>query len=64
MSTPLHKAAEIGDIEAIITLIQQGADVHAKYKHGYTPLHLAAEQGRVDVIDILVKDGADVNARL
>ncbi|MBO9481659.1 ankyrin repeat domain-containing protein [Salinisphaera sp. G21_0] len=61
--TPLHYAAEEGQLEAIKALIAKGADVSAQTEKGVTPLHYAAAQGQPEAIDALIAAGADVNAR-
>ncbi len=45
------------------TMINAGADVHAKNFLGGTPLHIAAGIGKAEVISVLVKAGADVHAK-
>jgi serine protease inhibitor/ankyrin repeat protein len=62
-STPLHVAARQGNIEAVRSLIAQGAEVNARDDHGETPLHEAASVTCIDVVQLLVANGADVNAK-
>lgn len=64
--TPLAHAACSGDVDQLVSLIAQGADVNAReeqqgYGQGYTPLLLAAKNGHARVVDALLKAGADVN---
>ena len=40
--TPLHKAAECGNLEMVKILIQMGADIEAKTEYEQTPLHFSA----------------------
>jgi ankyrin repeat protein len=58
-NTPLHHAAENGQVDVAKVLIQNGADVNAVNEHKRTPLH---EAGHVDVAKVLIQNGADVNA--
>jgi ankyrin repeat protein len=44
-------------------LIERGADLEAKTKHGATALHFACLHGRDDLVQILVDSKADVNAQ-
>ena len=48
--TPLHVAAEMGELQRIEGLILEGADVNARAANGQTPLHVAAEYGRFGAI--------------
>ena len=73
--TPLARAAHLGDIAAIRTLIAGGADPNAFDASGQAALHWAARgghrlgphhcrgeaTGRPDVITALVDGGADLN---
>jgi ankyrin repeat protein len=48
--------------EVARVLIEDGADVHARSKGGFTPLLFAAQQGDLDSARILLAAGANVNA--
>ena len=61
--TPLHIAAENGHTGMSKLLIEKGADVNGKNKHGKTPLHYAAGNGNAAVAELLIEKGADVNAK-
>ncbi|WP_299521224.1 ankyrin repeat domain-containing protein [Winogradskyella sp.] len=58
--SPLCKAVATGNVEAVKTLIKQGADVNAK-SNGMGPIHYAAKYNRVELIKILITAGADVH---
>jgi cytohesin len=69
--TPLHIAAERGDLATIDRLLKAGADVNVQVRSdeardtdwGNTPLHLAARDGQVDAVRLLLDRGANINAR-
>lgn len=61
MSDKLFDAAKGGDLAEIRRLLQDGADVNAKDKNGYTPLHITAATGDKDAAELLITKGADVN---
>lgn len=61
-STPLHSAAERGEVSAIRALLRAGANVNAANASGDTPLMVAARAGRVELMDALLKGGASVEA--
>lgn len=56
-------AAENGDYDRLVTLINQGADVHARGKGGYTALHCAAAKGDERIVDYLLGRGVDIDLR-
>jgi ankyrin repeat protein len=61
--TPLHLAAQTGNLEITRILLSGRASVSAKTRLGdYTPLHLAAGGGHTTVVAALIDAGADVNA--
>lgn len=59
--TPLHVASINGDIQAVISLIKDGANPNKKDKNGNTPVHYAATKGHIQVIQKLIELGANVN---
>jgi len=61
-NTPLHEAAEDGQVRRVKNLIAAGADVNAKGSFDQTPLLVAVEQDNGDIVRILLDAGADVNA--
>ncbi|XP_042857282.1 transient receptor potential channel pyrexia-like [Penaeus japonicus] len=61
--TPLHVAAEVGNVTAAQLLLKVGAPHSARDKDGCTPLHLATTTGMVEALlaagaDVTVKDNA------
>ena len=60
--TPLLVASRAGSTGVVETLLEAGADVHARTSTGETALHYAAGTGRDDAVRALLARGADVNA--
>lgn len=60
---PMHAAARKGDVNAVLTLLNQGIDVDSRDARSLTPLFYAAMEGHEGVAKILVERGADINAR-
>ncbi|MCA7010754.1 ankyrin repeat domain-containing protein [Wolbachia endosymbiont of Tribolium confusum] len=58
----LHWAAETGNIEVTLKLLQKGANVDQLDSSERTALHWATEKGDIEITEILVKNKADVNA--
>ena len=50
------------DISRLRALIDAGADVNVRNKHGLTPLFMAARNGHIDVVELLVDAKVDINA--
>lgn len=63
MVTPLHKASEHGNESVVISMLEKGANVHARSKWGDTPLHMASEYGHGSIVSILLESGANVNVK-
>ena len=59
----IHKAAQVGNIEAVKQHLAAGTDVNAKDKYGRTTLHAAAVGGSKEVVELLIDKGEDVNAK-
>ncbi|MEC4895993.1 MAG: ankyrin repeat domain-containing protein [Oscillatoria sp. PMC 1051.18] len=57
----IHYAALRGDVEKVISFIQQEQPLNSKRNRGMTPLHLAAMGGHGDVVELLLDNGADIN---
>jgi ankyrin repeat protein len=51
-----------GNLEAIKSLLEQGADVNAHDNDGSHALQLAAKRGDLEIVRLLLVNGADVNA--
>ena len=63
-NSAFHKAAYKGDIDAVNTLIANGANVNEKNDIGRTALHLdAALHGHVDTVNTLIANGANINEK-
>ncbi|KAK7094359.1 hypothetical protein V1264_005934 [Littorina saxatilis] len=59
----VHQAVVRGDVDALMTLLQQGADVNQHdTSMGCSPLHTACLLGRTDIVTWLTQHGAKVNA--
>lgn len=57
--SPLMLAAERGDVQTAMLLIQAGCDIDAvETLTSKTALHIAAENEKVDIVDLLIGQGA------
>lgn len=61
--TPLHAAAYEGHVEAVLALIEAGADVSALNNKQETPLFAAAYRGRAPIVQLLLNKQVDVNVQ-
>jgi hypothetical protein len=60
----LPRAAATGRLEAVIRLVEKGADLHepcGKPPHSGSPLYLAASSCYAEVVKYLLRAGADPN---
>ena len=60
---PIHSAVAGGHDEVVAVLVDAGADVNARQRHGWTPLHGAAQNGTLASVETLLAAGADGAAR-
>ncbi len=61
--TMLHRAAMIGDAEAVSFMIKQGSKLDAYSKFQETPLHLAIRNNRLACVKVLVEAGASTSLK-
>ena len=64
--TPLHLAADLGNLDIVELLLKSGAeiDLHDGWDTlGRTALHRAVIKGNIEVINVLIQAGADINAK-
>ena len=59
----LIEAASKGDRTLVKSLLQQGVDVNAAFKDGFTPLMAASTSGHTDIVNYLVSAGAKTDLR-
>ena len=55
----LTRAAQMGQLETVVTLIRSGADPNARDRKGLPALVLAAREGHSEVMAELLRAGAD-----
>lgn len=56
-------AADKGELENMLSVLNEGADINAKNKWGQTALIRAARNGRIKIVKALVEAKADLNAQ-
>ena len=59
----LLDATKRGDVAAVRSLLQEGADPNASQGDGLSALHLAAQAGNLDIVKVLIGAGAEVEAK-
>eukprot|EP01104_Vermistella_antarctica_P014683 TRINITY_DN4674_c0_g1_i1.p1 TRINITY_DN4674_c0_g1~~TRINITY_DN4674_c0_g1_i1.p1 ORF type:complete len:121 (-),score=41.23 TRINITY_DN4674_c0_g1_i1:244-606(-) len=57
--TPLHWAADYGQLEVMTYLVSKGANVNAKNNFGITPLLAATYESHTSCVKFLLSKGAD-----
>jgi len=62
-SSPIHTAAQKGDVDAVRQLIADRVNIDAKDYYGKTALHVAAETGHERVAALLIEAGTDMEVR-
>lgn len=62
-ATPLHQAAEDGEVDVVKALLAMGADVNEVDPEGQTPLFFAASWGNAEACKALIDGGAEVEKK-
>jgi len=57
------EAVRQGDLALVTSLLDQGAEVNAKFRYGATALFKAAERGHTEIVKLLLARGADVTVK-
>lgn len=61
--TPLHLAAEFGNMDICRKLIEEDADVNASNADGLTPLHMATLSGQLKIMEVLLDHEAEIDCK-
>ncbi|USO00778.1 MAG: ankyrin repeat domain-containing protein [Alphaproteobacteria bacterium] len=59
--SPLMIASRCGHLAAVVTLVENGAEVDKRASTGHTALVYASESGSLDIVKRLVENGADID---
>ncbi len=62
MEDSLYKAAELGNLKQVKSLLQTGADPNKRGEDDITPLHIVSVYDYEEIARLLLDHGADVNA--
>jgi len=58
----LNYAIKENNIEIVLLLLENGADVNAKNNNGETCLYYATKENNIEIVQLLLENGADINA--
>jgi len=50
------------DLQAMISLLENGADVEAENVDGLRPIHYSVRTGHVELVELMINHGANVHA--
>jgi uncharacterized protein len=59
----LHDAVAAGDLPAVRTAIESGADFDSRNEAGETPLLVAVQKNQIEIAKALIEAGANINAQ-
>ncbi len=59
----LFEACEVGNLEEVKKILNEGVNLEARNIEGYTALMAAIHGGQAEAARLLIENGADVNAR-
>jgi ankyrin repeat protein len=59
----LIQAAYDGNLPAVQTFLNVGADVNVRNRYGVTALIMAAFKGHTEIVKLLLENGADINTK-
>jgi serine/threonine-protein phosphatase 6 regulatory ankyrin repeat subunit B len=62
-STKLQMAAERGNVQSVMELLEKGEPVSERDIRGWTALHYAAKSGQENTVDLLLSKGAEIDVR-
>ncbi len=60
--SPLHFAAETGELGAIDVYLRNGDDIDSKDENGHTALYLSFTEYQFEAFELLLERGADINS--
>ncbi|MGL5721513.1 MAG: ankyrin repeat domain-containing protein [Brevinema sp.] len=60
-SVDFHRAVELNMVPEVMKMVNEGADVNAKDRMGYTALHIASWNGNNELVEYLLRLGANPN---
>ncbi len=62
-NTPLHIATEYNLNDAILNILEKGADPNIQNTNGESPIFIAVEKNNITAVEILLLNGAEKNLR-
>ncbi|KAF7974088.1 hypothetical protein HWV62_13393 [Athelia sp. TMB] len=63
-ASPLYYACFTGSLQAVLTLVSNGADVNkAGCEAATRPLLIASSEGHLEIVNVLLEKGADINVK-